>query len=181
VVYVTHDQIEAMTMATRIAIMDAGVIQQFDTPDAVYDKPANLFVAGFIGAPAMNLLPATLSTSGGAVSAKLAGTGNKVDLSHYPFVGSPHDGDSIMLGLRPEHFLPPDAANDGSAVRFELPVQYTEKTGADATSYFKTDRGLLAVSVSPERSAEFRPGQVLPLGFPHDKLHAFDTASGARL
>jgi multiple sugar transport system ATP-binding protein len=181
VVYVTHDQIEAMTMATRIAIMDAGVIQQFDTPDAVYDKPANLFVAGFIGAPAMNLLPATVSTSGGAVSATLAGTENKVDLSHYPFVGSPREGASIMVGLRPEHFLPPDAANNGSAVRFELPVQYTEKTGADAMSYFKTDRGLLAVSLPPERSAEFKPGQVVPVAFPHGKLHAFDTASGARL
>src|ERR1700710_2791686 len=73
IVYVTHDQIEAMTMATRIAVMNAGVIQQFGTPDEVYERPANLFVAGFIGAPAMNFFPATISTTGGTVVGELTG------------------------------------------------------------------------------------------------------------
>ena len=70
IVYVTHDQIEAMTMATKIAVMDAGVIQQFGTPDEIYGMPANLFVAGFIGSPAMNLRAATLSIAGGKVAAQ---------------------------------------------------------------------------------------------------------------
>jgi multiple sugar transport system ATP-binding protein len=181
VVYVTHDQIEAMTMATRIAIMNAGVIQQFDTPDAVYDKPANLFVAGFIGAPAMNLIPATVSTAGGKVTATLAEPRIGVDLGRYPFTRPPKDGDAIVLGFRPEHFLPPGAADAPAAARFELPVQYTEKTGADATSYLKTDRGLLAISVAPGRTNELKPGQMVSIGFPHDQLHAFDAASGVRL
>jgi len=178
---VTHDQIEAMTMATRIAIMNAGVIQQFDTPDAVYEKPANLFVAGFIGSPAMNLFPATVSTAGG-VTAKLAGSGVRVDLSHYPFVAAPRDGASVTLGFRPEHFLAPNQASGAAvAATFSLPVQYTEKTGAEATGYFNTDKGLLAVSIAPEQIGQFRQGDVANLSFPHDKLHAFDSGSGQRL
>src|SRR5690348_11616649 len=81
IVYVTHDQIEAMTMATRIAIMNAGVIQQFGTPDQVYDKPSNLFVAGFIGAPPMNLINGTIHVSGGRAAATLAAEGGEIDLS----------------------------------------------------------------------------------------------------
>ena len=181
IVYVTHDQIEAMTMATRIAIINAGVIQQFDTPDAVYDRPANLFVAGFIGAPAMNLFPATVSLSDGKPSAALRGTDAHIDLSRYPFVAAPRDGDSITVGLRPEHFLAPDEATGDAAAVFRLPVQYTEKTGADATGYFKTEQGLLAVSTSPDHIGEWRQGEVTTLGFPHGKLHAFDAATGQRL
>jgi len=181
VVYVTHDQIEAMTMATRIAIMNAGVIQQFDTPDTVYDRPANLFVAGFIGSPAMNFFPATISTAGGGPSAALKGADVTVDLSRYPFVSPPRQGDAITLGFRPEHFLPPNDATGDVAARFKLPVQHTEKTGGDATGYFNTDAGLLAVSVSPELIGQLKQGDVATLGFPHGKLHAFDADTGRRL
>ena len=181
IVYVTHDQIEAMTMATRIAVMNAGVIQQFDTPDVVYEKPANLFVAGFIGAPAMNIFPATVALADGKPTAALSGTDTEIDLSHYPFVASPRDGDSIMIGLRPEHFLQPNEAVDGAAAVFRLPVQYTEKTGADATGYFTTEKGLLAVSISPDRVKDWRQGEIATVGFPHGKLHVFDAASGHRL
>jgi multiple sugar transport system ATP-binding protein len=181
IVYVTHDQIEAMTMATRIAIMNAGVIQQFDTPDVVYEKPANLFVAGFIGSPAMNLFPATLTVSGNRPSATLAGTAATIDLGRYPFGTPPRAGADIILGFRPEHFLPPNEAGGDAAATFRLPVQYTEKTGGDATAYFKTDAGLLAVSVPPDRIGRLRQGDVATLGFPHGKVHAFDAASGRRL
>lgn len=168
-------------MATRIAIMNAGVIQQFDTPDAVYDKPANLFVAGFIGAPAMNIFPATLRVAAGQPTAVLSGMAGTVDLSRYPFAAPPRDGDSIQIGLRPEHFAAANAPDGGSAAQFQLPVQYTEKTGADATAYFKTDSGLLAVSIPPDRIGALRQGDVATLSFPHDKVHAFDSASGMRL
>jgi multiple sugar transport system ATP-binding protein len=181
IVYVTHDQIEAMTMATRIAIMNAGVIQQFGTPDEVYDRPANLFVAGFIGAPAMNVFPATIGLKGGAPVARLKGADVVVDLSQYPFRAPPREGDSVTLGFRPEHFLAPGEANGHSAAVFTLPVQYTEKTGGDATGYFKTDSGLLAVSIPPERIGQLRQGDMVSLGFPHGRLHAFDSASGERL
>jgi len=181
IVYVTHDQIEAMTMATRIAIMNSGVIQQFDTPDVVYERPANLFVAGFIGAPAMNFFPATVSTAGGRPSAALRSTDVKVDLAGYSFSKPPREGDSVTLGFRPEHFLPPGEANGHAAATFSLPVQYTEKTGGDATAYFKTETGLLAASISPERIGAFKQGDVVSLGFPGSKLHVFDAASGQRL
>jgi multiple sugar transport system ATP-binding protein len=182
VVYVTHDQTEAMTMASRIAIMDAGVIQQFDTPDAVYDKPANLFVAGFIGAPAMNRIKGKISRNAGKLTAALEEPQVRVDLSQYVFgEAAPKDGDEVVLGLRPEHFLPPGADPAAAAARFELPVQYTEKTGADATSYLKTRQGLLAVSIAPEHSGALKPGQIVSFGFPAAKLHVFDAGSGRRL
>ena len=181
VVYVTHDQIEAMTMATRIAVMNAGVIQQFDTPEVIYERPANLFVAGFIGAPAMNIYPATISVAAGKPSAAISGVDATVDLGRYPFATSPHDGDQIMVGLRPEHFAPSNGGGGVPAASFRLPVQYTEKTGADATGYFKTDRGLLAVSLPPERVGSLRQGDLVDLSFPHGKLHAFDAATGQRL
>jgi len=181
IVYVTHDQIEAMTMATRIAIMNAGVIQQFGTPDQVYDKPANLFVAGFIGAPPMNLLNGTLKATGGTASAMLAAEGGEVDLGRYPFETPPRDGQSVVLGLRPEHFAVGDGLNGSAAARFSLPVQYTEKTGADATTYLKAGNGLLAVSIAPERAGQLKAGQAFTVSFPHDKLHVFDAASGRRL
>jgi multiple sugar transport system ATP-binding protein len=181
IVYVTHDQIEAMTMATRIAIMNAGVIQQFGTPDEVYDRPANLFVAGFIGAPPMNLLNGTIRVSGGTASATVEAGGGEVDLSRYPFETPPRDGEGVVLGLRPEHFSLGDSLNGATAARFRLPVQYTEKTGADATTYLKAGNGLVAVSIAPERAGQFRAGEAVDASFPHDKLHVFDATSGRRL
>jgi multiple sugar transport system ATP-binding protein len=181
IVYVTHDQIEAMTMATRIAVMNAGVIQQFDTPDIVYERPANLFVAGFVGAPAMNIFPGRIAMSGGGPSALLDGVDASVDLRRYPFARPPAEGDSLSIGLRPEDFALADGGGDDVAARFSLPVQYTERTGADATAYFRTERGLLAVSISPERIGALRQGDVAALSFPHDKVHAFDAATGLRL
>ena len=99
-VYVTHDQVEAMTMATRIAVMLGGKIQQIDTPAAIYSRPANLFVAGFLGSPSMNFVPGTLQQEAGStrfVSAALA-----LDLSAYPFKQAPVQGQACVLGVRPE-------------------------------------------------------------------------------
>src|SRR6516162_9236641 len=106
IVYVTHDQIEAMTMATRIAVVDAGVIQQVGSPDAIYEAPSNLFVARFIGSPAINVLDTTLKVSGDAIVAVHPPTAITVDLSAYPFATRPADGATASIGLRPEHFSP---------------------------------------------------------------------------
>src|SRR5262245_32137038 len=97
IVYVTHDQIEAMTMATKIAIMDAGVIQQFGTPDEIYSNPKNLFVAGFIGSPAMNLRRGKISQANGTVRASVEGV--DLDLGRYSFESRPADGQPIVVGL----------------------------------------------------------------------------------
>ncbi|WP_421761488.1 ABC transporter ATP-binding protein [Devosia sp.] len=179
IVYVTHDQIEAMTMATRIAVMDAGVIQQFGTPDEIYGRPANMFVAGFIGSPAMNLRPATLSVSGGKVAARAAGV--DLDVSHYGFVTAPKDGQGVVIGLRPEHFGEPDASVADPAGNFSLPVQYCEKTGSDATAYLKFGDGLIATRVDPEQIGRFKQGDTVNISFPQGKLHVFDAQSGRRL
>src|SRR5690606_34299724 len=130
IVYVTHDQIEAMTMATKIAVMDGGVIQQFGMPDEIYSNPKNLFVAGFIGSPAMNLRRGRLNAANGKIKAEVEGI--ELDLDKYGFQSRPEDGRPIVVGLRPEHFGEPgDGVADPTAT-FELPVQYTEKTGGDA-------------------------------------------------
>src|SRR5690606_26226214 len=102
VVYVTHDQIEAMTMATQITVMNGGVIQQFGTPDEIYGRPRNLFVAGFIGSPAMNLRPGTLSVEGGRVAVDIED--HQLELSAYPFEARADHGRPVVVGLRPEHF-----------------------------------------------------------------------------
>ncbi len=181
IVYVTHDQIEAMTMATKIAVMDAGVIQQFGTPDEIYERPANLFVAGFIGSPAMNLRPAVLAVSGDSINATLAEDAIRVDLSGYGFTRKPADGQTAVLGFRPEHFGAPEEALSGDAAHFDLPVQYTEKTGGDVTAYLKSGSGLMAVRVSPEKIGKLRQGAPVSIGFPRDKINVFDAQSGRRM
>jgi multiple sugar transport system ATP-binding protein len=179
IVYVTHDQIEAMTMATKIAVMDGGVIQQFGSPDEIYSRPQNLFVAGFIGAPAMNLRQGTVKLNGTGPKATIGST--EVDLSRYPFETAPADGQQIVVGLRPEHFGEPGEALADGAASFELPVQYTEKTGGDATGYLKTDAGLMAVRIDPERIGALKQGDRVQVSFPAGKLHVFDARTGRRL
>ena len=180
VVYVTHDQIEAMTMATKVAVMNAGVIQQFGTPDDIYERPANLFVAAFIGAPAMNLRPAILEVSDKSIAARLD-NGIKVDLAGYPFVNTPLNGKQVMIGFRPEHFGRPNHVLPDVAAEFVLPVQYTEKTGSDATAYLKMADGLLAVRVHPDEIGQFKQGDVVTIGFPRGRMHVFDAGQNHRL
>ena len=108
IVYVTHDQIEAMTMATKIAVMNAGVIQQFGTPDEIYGNPQNLFVAGFIGSPAMNLREGKIAAKNGVLHALVGGL--DLALDRIRSSTRPTEGQSIVVGLRPEHFGAPDEA-----------------------------------------------------------------------
>jgi multiple sugar transport system ATP-binding protein len=100
-IYVTHDQVEAMTLASRIVVMRQGRIQQVGTPAEVYHRPANLFVAGFLGAPGMNFVPGTLSARSGGVG--FEGSGLALDVTGYPFASPPRDGQPVKLGVRPEH------------------------------------------------------------------------------
>ncbi|MGB3336324.1 MAG: ATP-binding cassette domain-containing protein [Devosia sp.] len=181
IVYVTHDQIEAMTMATKIAVMDAGVIQQFGTPDEIYERPANLFVAGFIGSPAMNLCPARLTVANGRVGAEAEGVVGQLDLSDYPFAESPVDGTRIVLGLRPEHFGGIDKPLADAAGIIELPIQYAERTGSDATAYLRTSDKLVAVRIDPAEVNRAAPGRPARIGFLKGKANVFDAQSGRRM
>jgi multiple sugar transport system ATP-binding protein len=180
VVYVTHDQIEAMTMATKIAVMNGGVIQQFGTPDEIYERPASLFVAGFIGSPAMNLKKARVAKRDGLV-AGVFGNGQQIDLGDYAFAKAPQEGAEIIVGMRPEYFGPPDAPVNGAAAVFDLPVTYTERTGSDATGYLRFDEGLLSLRVEPGQAARLAGGQKVRVAFPKGKANLFDAATGGRL
>ena len=136
IVYVTHDQIEAMTLATRIAVMRDGVLHQFGTPQEIYDRPANTFVAGFMGSPAMNIIPATLSQADGNLGADIAaGNGDAIRLRvHQPDEGlRAREGSRVLLGLRPEAISDPGAFKDGSPAvqEVDLQVHVTEPTGPD--------------------------------------------------
>jgi len=173
-VYVTHDQVEAMTMADRLIVMNAGYAEQIDSPMAVYERPASLFVAGFIGSPAMNFLGAEVTEGGLA----LAG-GGRVGLAQ----GAPAAaGRRVTLGVRPEHLHP--AGAEGAALR--LKVQMVETLGADILAHGAIDAGGSgdggeSLTLRLPGSARVREGEVLPLAADPGALHLFDPDSGRRI
>ena len=168
-VYVTHDQIEAMTMADRIVVMHDGRVEQIGGPLELYDTPRNLFVAGFIGSPAMNFLPGVHRRDGGVPVVELEG-GGRVPA---PPSAAP-DGARVILGVRPEHLAP---TSDGAGLGGEVVV--VEPTGAD-TQVLVRAGGAEVVAVFRERLA-LTPGQRLALRPDAPKCHLFDPATGARL
>ena len=181
IVYVTHDQVEAMTMATRIAIMDGGVIQQIGSPDDVYEVPENLFVARFIGAPPMNLIKTTVSVNGKKITARHAASTTDIDLSDYSFRKIPADGSQVYVGMRPEHFLVGGDAKGKNLTHFELPVEYSEKTGSDGSAYLSSGDEQIAIRVEPELVRDLTPGKLVKVAFPSSRLSVFDAISERRI
>jgi len=166
-VYVTHDQIEAMTMADKIVVMHDGIVEQIGTPLELYDKPDNQFVAGFIGSPAMNFLHGKVRTNG---SAGFDGP-NGVRL---PLAALPPDseGRPAVYGIRPEHFT---IADDGA----EAEIVVVEPTGSE-TQVFAKLGGEEVVAVFRERH-QFNPGEKVRLKPDPSLVHLFDEATGKRL
>jgi multiple sugar transport system ATP-binding protein len=164
-IYVTHDQIEAMTMADRIVVMRDGLVEQQGNPLELYDHPANTFVAGFIGSPAMNLLPGT-ARSGGRVE-----FGGGASLPVPPGVRA-EDGQPVLYGIRPEHCAP---SNQGLAAD----VIVVEPTGADTQLYCKFD-GRDFTAVVRDRTT-VNPGQRVMLQPDLSRTHLFDASTGRRL
>jgi multiple sugar transport system ATP-binding protein len=161
-IYVTHDQIEAMTMADKIVVMNAGKVEQIGSPLDLYDNPANLFVAGFIGSPAMNFLPGKVSGEGIAVGSGIKLPNNaKISLDQ---------GRDVLVGVRPEHL-----AVDSTGVLAEVVV--VEPTGADTQIFCKL-AGADVTAVVRERHT-FRPGTAVRLK--PQLTYIFDPSSGARL
>lgn len=135
IVYVTHDQIEAMTLATKIAIMKAGVLQQLGSPDEVYNAPANMFVASFMGSPSMNLIPSTLVMQGGKVAASVKlKSGQELFLPVADNAAyNTWQGKEVILGLRPEAITDPGSAEATSKLlhQADVLIDVVEPTGAD--------------------------------------------------
>ena len=181
VVYVTHDQIEAMTMATRIAVMNNGVIQQIGTPDEIYESPANLFVAKFIGTPSINIFDAQLKRSGNKLRAVLAQSGLAVDISDHSFTSAPANDLKVAIGLRPEHLSIGTTSEKSHRVQIQLPVRYCERTGADATAYLENGDHLVAVRIDPSQLSDLKIGQSVKASFPKEKLYVFEAQSGQRM
>ena len=168
-IYVTHDQIEAMTMGDKIVVMREGRIEQTGSPLELYDNPANQFVAGFIGSPAMNFLPGTLRRRGDTAQVELA-DGTQLDAP--PRVGGA-DGQPVIFGTRPEHLTLTDAGG------ISAHVVVMEPTGMD-TFVACRHEGVDFSAVFRERH-DFAPGSTIHLLPDLQRAHLFDAASGKRL
>ncbi|MPZ15516.1 MAG: sn-glycerol-3-phosphate ABC transporter ATP-binding protein UgpC [Chloroflexi bacterium] len=179
VIYVTHDQVEAMTMGQRIAVLRDGLLQQFDTPQQLYNDPANVFTAGFIGSPSMNFFPGVLTRAGdGQIGVR--GDGFAVPLS--PSVAARVAGlvgEHVILGIRPEHIADPRQITDPGAVRARARVNVVEPLGSEVYVYLETD-GTEFVGRLDARYAP-RPGDEIEIAIATDRIHLFDPASETSL
>ncbi|MGR3781851.1 MAG: ABC transporter ATP-binding protein [Albimonas sp.] len=172
-VYVTHDQIEAMTLATKIVVMKGGVIQQIGAPSEIYNRPANMFVADFMGSPAMNLIPATVE--GGRVA--ISREGDEPILIDLPAGASlPRDA---VLGLRPEDIVEPGARHGAHVVPARCKVEVVEPAGAD--TYVVSRLGGAAVTARLSAETQARAGHPLDVAFDLGKASFFEPQTGARL
>ncbi|KVD30157.1 sugar ABC transporter ATP-binding protein [Burkholderia ubonensis] len=175
-VYVTHDQVEAMTLGDRVAVMKDGVVQQFGTPDDIYTQPANLYVATFIGAPTMNLMKARLASVDGRWLARFGDDGGAPGIDLGP-VGDPsRDGHHVIVGVRPEQFVL-DLPSGMPALRGA--VRMIEPTGCDTYLEIETAAGPVTVRVPPRSS--WAPGDHVALGIDPDTVCVFDPASERRI
>src|SRR5215216_3769521 len=174
-IYVTHDQIEAMTMATRIAVINKGVLQQLDTPQNLYDHPNNLFVAGFIGSPAMNFFPGKLRKDNGKLVVDTADFAVAIPRK----ISKPYEdsvGKDIIFGIRPENihdaeFVPPNIDSEKVPVK----VDVTELMGNEIFLYLVSGKNTFVSRVDPR--SKLRVGQQADVAFDMDSIHIFDAAT----
>ena len=171
-IYVTHDQVEAMTMASRIAVMKDGVLQQLDSPQNLYDRPTNVFVAGFIGSPSMNFFDARVKRDNGKVVVETGSFNITVpDGRAAPYQG--HDGKSVVLGIRPEDVHDPNFAPPGiHTALIPANVEVTELMGNEVFLYLKTGEKNYVGRVDPRSQA--RIGHDIQVALNLDNMHLFD-------
>ena len=172
-IYVTHDQTEAMTMADRIAVMKDGLLQQVDTPQKLYDHPANLFVAGFIGSPAMNFFNGTLTGDAKDVYVDTGAFRVRLQAEQANQVSS-HIGKQIILGVRPEDIHNPTYLATGvHGATVSARVELTELMGSEIYVYMVAGEDQNFIGRIDPR-ASYRPGEVADVIFNLDSLHLFD-------
>jgi len=171
-IYVTHDQTEAMTMATRIAVINKGVLQQLDTPQNLYDTPANLFVAGFIGSPAMNFFPGKLTRDGGKLIVDTGDFSVPIpDKLSKPYES--HAGKDVIFGIRPENihdttFVPPNIEAENVSVK----VDVTELMGNEIFLYLVSGKNTFVARVDPR--SKLTVGSQASVALDMDSMHIFD-------
>jgi multiple sugar transport system ATP-binding protein len=171
IIYVTHDQIEAMTLATRIAVMRAGRIEQYAAPEALYERPDTLFVAGFVGSPAMNFLPCRIERNGGETAVRIDGA--VLPLADYAFASPPQPGEAV-LGVRPEHVA---IADEDAPLHAD--TLFMEPMGADTLGWFRLGEHRLSARLAPRRARGLDGRVRLRLDLAHASL--FDRSSERRL
>ncbi|MDE3175754.1 MAG: ABC transporter ATP-binding protein [Pseudomonadota bacterium] len=175
-VYVTHDQIEAMTLATRIAVMHLGQLQQFDEPHVVYSRPANMFVAGFMGSPSMNFIPAVLTQVNGAAAVEVALFGGGAARLPLPYKPSRTPaGGRVVLGARPEHLFRYDEdlkSRKPALAAFEAPVDVVEPTGAETIAVLRLGERDITGRFDPDGAP--RLGERMNVGLDMANVCLFD-------
>jgi multiple sugar transport system ATP-binding protein len=177
-IYVTHDQVEAMTMGERIAVLRDGMLQQVDVPQELYDHPANVFVAGFIGSPAMNFLSARIEQDDGQGQTRLRGTGFQVPLGDALSRRlDPLTGRDVLVGVRPEHVN--DVADADGAASARASVDVVEALGAEVYVHLKLEAGELVARFDPRRAPHV--GEMIDVRLSAESLHLFDPESGISL
>ncbi len=174
IIYVTHDQTEAMTLGTRIVVMKDGVIQQVDTPQNLYDRPNNLFVAGFMGSPQMNFIESTVEKRGNDVLLIFGSNSIVVpELKAKKLIEGGYEGKNVVLGIRPEDVKDEEmfiSQSSGSA--FDVTVRVYELLGAEVFLYLDVEQYEITARVNPRTTA--RPGDEIRIAFDLSKMHIFD-------
>ena len=174
IIYVTHDQTEAMTLGTRIVVMNAGIVQQVDTPQVLYDSPCNLFVAGFIGSPQMNFVDATCKIKGEDAYLVAGPAEIKVSAEQAKkLIAGGYDGKTVVLGIRPEDVHDePEFLEKSPETVIEAQIRVYEMLGAEAFLYFDYEGASMTARVRPDTPA--RPGDVVKFALDARKIHVFD-------
>jgi ABC-type sugar transport system ATPase subunit len=170
-IYVTHDQTEAMTLADDIVVLDTGIVSQKGSPLQLYDKPNNMFVGGFIGSPKMNFISTKItSKSGNATEVDLMGM-SKITVPKMS--ASSSEGDAVTLGIRPEHVL----VNQDSDGTWESKVFVVEKLGSGTFLYLEKDGEPLVAET--DGHSDIKVGDTVKVGFPSNRCHLFDSSNQA--
>ena len=177
IIYVTHDQTEAMTLGTRIVVMKDGVVQQVDTPQNLYDQPNNLFVAGFMGSPQMNFIDSVVGREGDKVTLTFGSTTTVVpELKAKRLIDAGYEGKTVVLGIRPEDVKDEEmfiSQSPESVV--DVTVRVYELLGAEVFLYLDVDQFEITARVNPRTTA--RPGDQIRVAFDLSKMHIFDKES----
>ena len=171
-IYVTHDQVEAMTLADRIVVLQAGRIEQVGAPLELYEHPRNLFVAGFIGSPRMNFIEATVESASAAQAVVTLHDGSRLRAEVDASTARP--GDKVQLGIRPEHLRP--GAGDNS---FAAKVTFVDRLGGTSVAYFDFPGAAMSLTAEMPGHAALRTGQAVTLQAPAAACYLFDAAGQA--